>query len=51
METDYDHATMRESFSLAKNILSLTTLTYFLLISRNIWLKSCGKLQFSLFFL
>ena len=44
METDYDHTTMRESFSLAKNILSLTTLTYFLLISRNIWLKNCGRL-------
>ena len=45
METDDNCATMRESFSLVQNILSLTILTYFWLISRKIWPKNwCGKL-------
>ena len=43
METDDDHATMRESFSLVQDIVFLVTQTYFLLISRKIWLKICGK--------
>ena len=40
METDEDHATMRESFLLVQNILLLT---YILLMCGEIWLKNWRK--------
>ena len=43
METVDNHATMRKSFPWSGTYFSLATLTYFLLISRKMWSKSCGK--------
>ena len=43
METVDNHATMRKSFPWSRTYFSLATLTYFLLISRKMWSKSCGK--------
>ena len=54
METDEGHATM-SSWEKASHwfriYFSLTTLICFLLISRKIWLKSCGQLCILVFFI
>ena len=46
METDNDHATLRHRIAMVQIIVFIEyTLTQFLLIGRNIWLKNCGKLS------
>ena len=44
METDYDHATMRESFSLAQNILFIDYTNVLLAHEQDNMVESCGKL-------
>ena len=45
METDEDHATVRESFSLVQNLLFTDTLTYFLLMCRKNMVEKLWKVD------